>query len=106
GKSLSELSAMYNNKYDKRGVGQRKQHYIGARRSVTQSNVLWNPQEQGVSATISAGYFHSLGLLDNGQVVGWGNDDYGQASGGAAALAAAGEGRLYVAVSAGYFHSL
>ena len=49
---------------------------------------------------IAAGYFHALGLLDDGQVIGWGTDASGQVSGATASLEASG-GSRYLAISAG-----
>lgn len=51
------------------------------------------------AAVIAAGEDHSLGLSNNGSVVGWGRNEYGQRNG-----ASAGFGN--VAVAAGLYHSL
>lgn len=50
------------------------------------------------ATAISVGVFHSLALKSDGSIVGWGRDDYGQASPPA--------GNNFVAFVAGFFHSL
>jgi len=47
---------------------------------------------------VAAGRFHSLALKSDGSIVGWGDDDYGQAS--------PPSGTDFVAVAAGCYHSL
>lgn len=51
--------------------------------------------------TISAGDFHTLGLLKDGTVVGWGNNDDGQIT-----IPELENGRKFVAISAGGNHSV
>src|SRR5204862_1469003 len=48
---------------------------------------------------ISAGWFHSLALLNDGSIVGWGDNSHGQA-------ASPGGNPNYVAISAGGYHNL
>jgi parallel beta-helix repeat protein len=47
---------------------------------------------------VAAGLFHSLGLKMDGSIVGWGDNSYGQAT--------PPPGNNYIAISAGYRHSL
>nr|QBK87346.1 MAG: F-box and regulator of chromosome condensation repeat protein [Marseillevirus LCMAC201] len=51
---------------------------------------------------VSAGDFHTLGLVDDGTVVGWGNNKYGQAP----PIKKPPEGHKFIQVSAGGFHTL
>ena len=50
-------------------------------------------------ATISAGGYHSLGLLEDGTVLAWGDNTYGQ-------TAVPKTDKKFIAISAGYYHSL
>jgi alpha-tubulin suppressor-like RCC1 family protein len=47
---------------------------------------------------IAAGYYHSLALKSDGSIVGWGYDEYGQAT--------TPDGNDYTAIAAGWVHSL
>jgi hypothetical protein len=47
---------------------------------------------------IAAGFYHSLGLKSDGSIVGWGSDDFGQAT--------PPDGNDYVAIAAGGLHGL
>ena len=63
--------------------------------------ILWKSIHQ-ISrgrATLSAGGSHSLGLLEDGSVLAWGNNDYGQ-------TAIPKTYKKFIAISAGHWHSL
>ncbi len=51
--------------------------------------------------TVFAGEYHSLGLLDNGQVVGWGANSFGQRD-----VPVPPEGTRFIQVAVGDHHSL
>ena len=57
---------------------------------------------------IAAGCFHALAVCKRGQIVAWGDDQHGQVSGAAAALAALPDAnrRCFVSIDAGWTHSV
>ena len=48
---------------------------------------------------ISAGAYHSLGLLEDGSILAWGDNDCGQTT-------VPKTDKKFIAISAGYYHSL
>ena len=53
---------------------------------------------EGEYVAIAAGCSHSLALKSDGSIVGWGNNEYGQAT--------PPEGNDFIAIAAGHFQSL